>query len=80
MIDQLPDFMRASVLHLGDGDRSVIDALTVNADHVAKVGANVADLIGGHTAWAAAGLPVARPDHSHLDSPSFDGQGFTELL
>ena len=41
---------------------------------------NVADLIGGHTAWAAAGLPVARPDHSHLDSPSFDEQGLTELL
>lgn len=39
---------------------------------------NVADLIGGHTAWAAAGLPVARPDHSHLDSPSFDDQAFTE--
>jgi len=37
---------------------------------------NVADLIGGHTAWAAAGLPVARPDHSHLDSPSFDELGF----
>ncbi|MCY7298047.1 MAG: hypothetical protein LH616_02405 [Ilumatobacteraceae bacterium] len=41
---------------------------------------NVADLIGGHTAWAAAGLPVARPDHSHLDSPSFDEQGFSEGL
>jgi len=39
---------------------------------------NVADLIGGHTAWAAAGLPVARPDHSHLDSPSFDERTFTE--
>ena len=38
---------------------------------------NVADLIGGHTAWAAAGLPVVRPDHSHLDSPSFDEVGFT---
>lgn len=41
---------------------------------------NVADLIGGHTAWAAAGLPVARPDHSHLESPSFDELGFTEVL
>jgi len=40
---------------------------------------NVADLIGGHTAWAAAGLPVARPDHSHLDSPSFDERGITEV-
>ena len=37
---------------------------------------NVADLIGGHTAWAAAGLPVARPDHSHLDTPSFEELGF----
>ncbi|MEX0848382.1 MAG: rhodanese-like domain-containing protein [Ilumatobacteraceae bacterium] len=33
---------------------------------------NVADLIGGHIAWAAAGLPVTRSDHSHLDTPSFD--------
>lgn len=40
---------------------------------------NVADLIGGHTAWALAGLPVARPDHSHLDSPSFDELGVTEV-
>lgn len=39
---------------------------------------NVADLIGGHTAWVAAGLPVARPDHSHLDTPSFDELGFSE--
>jgi len=41
---------------------------------------NVADLIGGHTAWAAAGLPVTRPDHSHLDTPSFDELGVTEVL
>ncbi len=41
---------------------------------------NVADLIGGHTAWAAAGLPVTRPDHSHLDTPSFDEGGVTEVL
>lgn len=40
---------------------------------------NVADLIGGHTAWAAAGLPVARPDHSHLDTPGFDEPGSTDL-
>jgi rhodanese-related sulfurtransferase len=33
---------------------------------------DVADLIGGHTAWLAAGLPVAPPDHSHLDTPSFE--------
>ena len=37
---------------------------------------NVADLIGGHTAWAAAGLQVTRPDHSYLDTPSFDELGF----
>ena len=36
----------------------------------------VADLIGGHTAWAAEGLPVVRPDHSHLDTPSFDEPDF----
>lgn len=41
--------------------------------------ANVGDLIGGHTAWAAAGLPVTRPDHSHLDTPSFDERGVTEV-
>ncbi len=40
---------------------------------------HVADLIGGHTAWAAAGLPVTRPDHSHLDTPSFDEWGITEV-
>jgi rhodanese-related sulfurtransferase len=28
---------------------------------------DVADLIGGHRAWVAAGLPVVAPDHSHLD-------------
>jgi rhodanese-related sulfurtransferase len=28
---------------------------------------DVADLIGGVHAWRAAGLPVATPDHSHLD-------------
>ena len=33
---------------------------------------DVADLIGGHTAWVAAGLPVAAPDHSHLDTPAFE--------
>lgn len=27
----------------------------------------VADLIGGQAAWIQAGLPVGRPDHSHLD-------------
>ena len=37
--------------------------------------ADVADLIGGHTAWAAEGRPVVRPDHSHLDTPSFDELG-----
>lgn len=41
---------------------------------------NVADLIGGHTAWAAAGLPVTRPDHSHLDIPSFDEPGVIAVL
>lgn len=38
---------------------------------------NVADLIGGHTAWADEGLPVVRSDHSHLDTPSFDEPGFS---
>ncbi|MEQ1700192.1 MAG: rhodanese-like domain-containing protein [Ilumatobacteraceae bacterium] len=33
---------------------------------------DVADLIGGHTAWLEAGLPVAVPDHSHLDTPGFE--------
>lgn len=33
---------------------------------------DVADLIGGHTAWVAAGLPVTAPDHSHLDTPAFE--------
>jgi rhodanese-related sulfurtransferase len=28
---------------------------------------SVADLIGGHLAWRAAGLPVEPADHSHLD-------------
>lgn len=28
---------------------------------------DVADLVGGHHAWVAAGLPVETPDHSHLD-------------
>ena len=37
----------------------------------------VADLIGGHTAWADEGRPVVRPDHSHLDTPSFDEPAFT---
>ncbi|MGB8862213.1 MAG: rhodanese-like domain-containing protein, partial [Ilumatobacteraceae bacterium] len=39
---------------------------------------DVADLVGGHTAWAAAGLPVTRPDHSHLDTPSFDEPRLTQ--
>ena len=38
----------------------------------------VADLIGGHTAWAAAGLPVTAPDHSHLDTPTCADTGLTE--
>ena len=38
---------------------------------------DVADLIGGHTAWAAAGLPVTAPDHSHLDTPTCDETGAT---
>ena len=33
---------------------------------------NVADLIGGHTGWAAEGLSVERPHHSYLDTPSFE--------
>ena len=33
---------------------------------------DVADLIGGHTAWCTTGLPVVRADHSHLDTPAFD--------
>jgi len=41
---------------------------------------NVADLIGGHTAWAAAGLPITQPDHSYLDTPNFDEPDFTEEL
>jgi rhodanese-related sulfurtransferase len=36
---------------------------------------DVADLIGGHHAWRAAGLPVQPPDHSHLDIPGFDDDG-----
>jgi rhodanese-related sulfurtransferase len=28
---------------------------------------DVADLVGGHHAWVAAGLPVTDADHSHLD-------------
>jgi rhodanese-related sulfurtransferase len=28
---------------------------------------DVSDLIGGHRAWLAAGLPIERADHSHLD-------------
>ena len=27
----------------------------------------VGDLVGGHHAWVAAGLPVFEADHSHLD-------------
>ncbi|MDP2290514.1 MAG: rhodanese-like domain-containing protein [Actinomycetota bacterium] len=43
------------------------------AANLVRVGfTDVADLIGGHTAWAAAGLPVNAPDHSHLDMPGFD--------
>ena len=43
------------------------------AANLVKIGfTDVADLIGGHTAWAAAGLPVGRADHSHLDTPGFD--------
>lgn len=38
----------------------------------------VSDLIGGHTAWAAAGLPVAPPDHSHLDTPGLDGSAINQ--
>lgn len=34
----------------------------------------VADLIGGHAAWCAAGLPVHLPDHSHLDIPTAEDQ------
>lgn len=31
---------------------------------------HAADLVGGHAAWCAAGLPVERADHSHLDTPT----------
>lgn len=38
------------------------------AANLADLGfADVGDLIGGHRAWLAAGLPVEPPDHSHLD-------------
>lgn len=38
------------------------------AANLADIGfRRVADLIGGHHAWRSAGLPVAAPDHSHLD-------------
>ncbi len=38
------------------------------AANLVRIGfTNVADLIGGFHAWSADGLPVAAPDHSHLD-------------
>ncbi len=43
------------------------------AANLARIGfTSVADLIGGHSAWCAAGLPVELPDHSHLDIPAFE--------
>ncbi len=33
---------------------------------------DVGDLIGGFLAWQSQGLPVARPDHSHLDIPGIE--------
>ena len=43
------------------------------AANLVRIGfSSVADLIGGHAAWCAAGLPVQRPDHSHLDIPAFE--------
>ncbi len=41
---------------------------SLTAGNLVTIGyADVADLIGGFTAWAAAGLPIAEADHSHLD-------------
>ncbi len=41
------------------------------AANLVRIGfSDVADLIGGHTAWCAAGLPVESADHSHLDTPA----------
>ena len=45
------------------------------AANLVRIGfSDVADLIGGHQAWRAAGLPVQPPDHSHLDIPGFDDE------
>lgn len=45
------------------------------AANLVQIGfAAVADLIGGHAAWCAAGLPVHLPDHSHLDIPTAEDQ------
>lgn len=44
------------------------------AANLARIGfTNVADLIGGHAAWCAAGFPVHQPDHSHLSMPVCTG-------
>jgi rhodanese-related sulfurtransferase len=43
-------------------------ASSLAAANLLRIGyGSVADLIGGHHAWCAAGLPVTPPDHSHLD-------------
>ena len=43
------------------------------AANLVRIGfTSVGDLIGGHAAWRAAGLPVQPPDHSHLDMPAFE--------
>ena len=47
--------------------------LTALGANLVRIGfTDVADLIGGHTAWCTTGLPVVRADHSHLDTPAFD--------
>lgn len=42
--------------------------------------ADVGDLIGGFLAWQSQGLPVDRPDHSHLDIPGSDATADRQSL
>lgn len=65
---EMRSFDQALVLVCNGGYSS-----SLAAANLVRIGfTDVADLIGGHTAWCTTGLPVVRADHSHLDTPAFD--------
>ena len=60
---EMRSFDQALVLVCNGGYSS-----SLAAANLVRIGfTDVADLIGGHTAWCTTGLPVVRADHEHHD-------------